>query len=75
MQLTEQSPSSTKIMSTLPTLAQAYFDELTETVRGVVYRRGDHQFVLRAFVAIFRTHFLRPHSGFKSIHAYSMETF
>ena len=75
MQLTEQSPGTTKTMAALPTLAQAYFDELTETVRGEVYRRGDHQFVLRASVAIFCTHFLCPHSGFKSTHAYSMETF
>ena len=62
-------------MAALPTLAQAYFDELTEIARGEVYRRGDHQFVLRASVAIFHTHFLCPHSGFKSIRAYSMETF
>ena len=57
MQLTEQPPTTTKTMAALPILAQAYFDELTETVRGEVYRRGDHQFVLRASVAIFCTHF------------------
>ena len=45
MQLTEQSPSTTKKMTASPTLAQAHFDELTKTVRGEVYRRGDHQFV------------------------------
>ncbi|KAN0125501.1 hypothetical protein V8E52_000708 [Russula decolorans] len=31
-------------MTDLPTLDQAHFDELTQTVRGDVYRRGDHQF-------------------------------
>ena len=46
MQLTEQSPSTTKTTTVSPTLAQAHFDELTETVRGEVYRRGDHQFVI-----------------------------
>lgn len=46
MQLTEQSPSTAKTMTALPTLAQAHFDELTKTVRGEVYRRGDHQFVV-----------------------------
>ena len=43
MQLTEQ---STKTITALPTLAQTHFDELTKTVRGEVYRRGDHQFVI-----------------------------
>ena len=48
MQLTEQSPSTTKTMtdSDLPTLDQAHFDELTQTIRGKVYRRGDHQYVV-----------------------------
>jgi hypothetical protein len=46
MQLTEQSPSTTKTMTDLPTLDQAHFDELTQTVRGDVYRRGDHQYVI-----------------------------
>ena len=45
-QLTEQSPSTTKTMTDLPTLDQADFDELTQTVRGDVYRRGDHQYVI-----------------------------
>ena len=47
MQLTEQSPSgTTKTMTNLRTLDQAHFDELTQTVRGDVYRRGDHQYVI-----------------------------
>jgi hypothetical protein len=46
MQLTEQSPSTTKAMTDLSTLDQAHFDELTKTVRGEVYRRGDHQYVI-----------------------------
>jgi hypothetical protein len=33
-------------MTASPTLAQALFDELTKTVRGEVYRRGDHQYVI-----------------------------
>lgn len=31
-------------MTNLPTLDQADFDELTQTVRGKVFRHGDHQF-------------------------------
>jgi hypothetical protein len=46
MQLTKQSPSPAKTMTTLPTLDQSYFDELTQSVRGEVYRRGDHQYVI-----------------------------
>jgi hypothetical protein len=46
MQLTEQFLSTTKTMTDLPTLDQAHFDELTQTVRGEVYRRGDHQYVI-----------------------------
>jgi hypothetical protein len=46
MWLTELSPSTTKTMTDLPTLDQAHFDELTQTVRGDVYRRGDHQYVI-----------------------------
>ena len=46
MQQTEQFPSTTKAITDLPTLDQAHFDELTQTVRGKVYRRGDHQYVI-----------------------------
>jgi hypothetical protein len=46
MLLTEQSPSTTKTMADLPTLDQAHFDELTRTLRGEVYRRGDRQYVI-----------------------------
>jgi hypothetical protein len=46
MQLTEQPLSPTKTMTDLPTLDQAHFDELTQTVRGKVYRRGDNQYVI-----------------------------
>lgn len=45
MQLAEQSPSTAQKMTDLPTLDQAHFDELTQTVRGEVYRRSDHQYV------------------------------
>jgi len=46
MQLTEHPPSTTKTMTNLPTLDQAHFDELIQTVRGEVYRRGDHQYAI-----------------------------
>ena len=46
MQLTEQSPSATNTMADLPTLGQAHFLELRQTVRGEVYRRGDRQYVI-----------------------------
>ena len=49
MQLTEQSPSATKTMTDLPTLDQAHFDELTQTIRGEVYRRGNHQYVANVY--------------------------
>jgi hypothetical protein len=76
IQLTEQSPGTTKtIMTDLPTLDQAHFDELTQTVRGEVYRHGDHQYVIASVCTINRAQFLCPHSDFKSIHTYSMETF
>ncbi len=77
MQPIERSPSTTKTMTDLPTLNQAHFDELTQTVRGEVYRRGDHQCVVSNIVANNGAHLFCPHwhSGFKSVHAYSMETF
>ncbi|KAI9510334.1 hypothetical protein F5148DRAFT_976931 [Russula earlei] len=40
----EQSRSTTTPTTALPTLSQAYFDELTASVRGDVYRRGDNRF-------------------------------
>lgn len=44
MQPATQSHSTTTL-SALPTLAQALFDGLTASVRGEVYRRGDHRYV------------------------------
>ena len=60
MWLTELSPRTTNTMTDLPTLGQAHFDELTQTVRGEVYRRGDHQYVLRTSVAINRAQYSVP---------------
>lgn len=75
MQLTEHSPSPIKTMADLPTLDQAHFAELTQTVRGEVYHRGNHQYVIANICSIIRAQFLCSYLGFKSIHAYSMETF
>jgi hypothetical protein len=50
MQPAEQSPAT---MTVLPTLAQAYFDELTVSVRGKVYRRGDDQYAIASVYSLF----------------------
>ena len=50
-------------MTDLPTLDQAHFVELRQTVRGEVYRRGDQQYVVAdvcSSVAINRAQFLAP---------------
>jgi hypothetical protein len=75
MELTDQ-PHSTTTMTDLPTLAQAHFDELTASVRGEVYRRGDHQYVTASLHLLIVVLILSvPRLDFKSTHAYSMETF
>ena len=40
-------------VTALPTLAQAYFDELTQSVRGEVYRRGNDQYVVASVCSLF----------------------
>jgi len=39
-------PHNRTTATALPTLAQALFDELTATVRGEVYPRGESQYVI-----------------------------
>ena len=75
MEPTDQ-PHCTTTMTDLPTLAQARFDQLTESVRGEVYRRGDHQYVTASLHLLILILILSvPRSGFKSTHACLMETF
>lgn len=62
---------TTASVTALPTLAQAYFDELKVNLRGEVYRRGDHQYVDNAHVVVRPTKLSHPHSPFQLLRAHA----